>query len=563
MPTRQSQWDALDNDVDLLVIGGGITGCGVARDAAKRGLKVALVEMYDFAFGTSSRSSKLVHGGLRYLEQYEFGLVFEAVSERRILMDLAPHLVNPLGFLFPVYDGHRHKLWFINAGMWLYDGLSLFRSPKTHKKLNTKEVAELVPHLNAEGLKGAPLYYDCSTDDARLTLENAVDAAHQGAHVVSFCKAKSFIKDENGRIRGAMVKDMFSGDVKEVRAKVVINATGPWTDRTISMSQPLESGPLLRPTKGVHIVVSAKKLSIPHAVVCMHPDDERVLFALPWGDETYIGTTDTDFDGDPKDVEATRDDVEYLIEATNAYFPGTPICKDDVRATWAGLRPLVAPPPKEGGSVSESAVSREHQIIVGQDGLISIAGGKLTTYRRMSAEAVDMAVRVLQVVGGEKRDLAPSKTDKDPLPGGIGWPDDDDHDKVRDQVVEASGGLLDEKTARFLADTYGMRALVIAERCANDQTLAAPLVDGRPEIVAQVHWAVEEEFAATVSDVMTRRTQLFYRDVDQGLGCTDAVADCMQALLGWSDDVKQESADAYRKQVAASRAWQHEEDAAE
>ncbi|MCP4500845.1 MAG: glycerol-3-phosphate dehydrogenase [Deltaproteobacteria bacterium] len=555
--SRSSQWKNLQQEVDLLVIGGGITGCGVARDAVKRGMKVALVEMNDLAFGTSSRSSKLVHGGLRYLEHYEFSLVFEAVSERRILMDLAPHLVNPLGFLFPVFDGHPHKLWFINAGMWLYDGLSLFRSPKIHKKLSAKEVETLVPHLVTDGLKGAPLYYDCSTDDARLTLENAIDAAEHGASVVPFCKAESFIKDENGRVCGAMVKDVFSAAVKEVRAKVVINATGPWTDRTITMSRPLESGPLLRPTKGVHIVVSAEKLKVPHAVVCLHPEDERVLFALPWGDETYIGTTDTDFPGDPATVAATTDDVNYLIDATNAYFTGMQICKDDVRATWAGLRPLAAPPPKEG-TVDESAVSREHQIIVGQDGLLSIVGGKLTTFRRMSAEAVDIASRLLQLSGGQV-DLEACSTEKDPLPGGVGWPDDDDHDKVASKIAEASGGAVDEEVGRLLADSYGMRALKIAENCKKDPSLAEPIIESRLEIMGQVEWACTHEFAASVSDVFIRRTQLFYRDVDQGLGAVEKVATRLQKMLGWSDDDKKQSIDAYQEQVAQSRAWRNEE----
>ncbi|MBP7686218.1 MAG: FAD-dependent oxidoreductase, partial [Deltaproteobacteria bacterium] len=235
MAKREEMWDRLDQPVDVLVIGGGITGAGIARDAARRGLKVAVVEQRDLAYGTSSRSSKLVHGGLRYLESYEFSLVFESVSERRILMDLAPHLVNPLGFLFPVYKGARQSLFVINAGMWLYDGLSLFRSPKIHKKLKPKEVAELEPAVKQEGLKGAPLYYDCSTDDARLTIETALDAVQHGAVVATYARVESFLKDENGRIQGAVVKCQTTGQLKEVRASVVVNATGPWTDKTMAM----------------------------------------------------------------------------------------------------------------------------------------------------------------------------------------------------------------------------------------------------------------------------------------------------------------------------------------
>ena len=406
MAKREDMWGRLDEAVDVLVIGGGITGAGIARDAARRGLKVAVVEQRDLAFGTSSRSSKLVHGGLRYLESYEFSLVFESVSERRVLMDLAPHLVNPLGFLFPVYKGSRQSLFVINAGMWLYDGLSLFRSPKIHKKLKPKEVAELEPAVKQEGLKGAPLYYDCSTDDARLTVETALDAVAHGAIIATYARVESFLKDDNGRIQGAVVKCQTTGELKEVRASVVVNATGPWTDKTMAMSG-TRKGNLLRPTKGVHIVVEFDKLPIQHAVVCFHPTDERVLFALPWGDRTYIGTTDTDYQGDEAEVAATLTDVDYLIEASNTYFPNHPVERADVIATWAGLRPLIAPPSdgdgdedaEDGGEVSESKVSREHQILVGQDGLITIAGGKLTTYRKMAGELVDTAVDLLRLMG--------------------------------------------------------------------------------------------------------------------------------------------------------------------
>lgn len=557
MATRKEMWDRLGDEVDVLIVGGGITGAGIARDAARRGLSVALVEQNDLAYGTSSRSSKLVHGGLRYLEQYEFALVFESVSERRILMDLAPHLVNPLGFLFPVYKGSRHNLLVINAGMWLYDGLSLFRSPKIHKKLSPKQVAKVEPTLDITELKGAPLYYDCSTDDARLTVETALDAAKAGATIATWAKVKSFVKDESGRIRGAVVEDQLGGTLREVRARSVINATGPWTDRTMAMSRPPKGRGVLRPTKGIHIVVDQEKLPVQHAVVCFHPDDERVLFAIPWGDRTYIGTTDTDYEGDPGDVAATWEDVDYLVEAANAYFPKFTITSDDVISTWAGLRPLIAPPNDEdaGHDVDESAVSREHEILVGQDGLITIAGGKLTTYRKMAGEVVDTAVRLLRLMNTLPEDMQDPKTDRSPLPGAVGWPDDDDHAKVAAQVVEAGGGHVPEDVAVNLADSYGMRALPMAERCAADAKLAGRLIEGRPEILVQVDWAVEEELAACVSDVMIRRTQLYYRDVDQGLGCAERVRDRMALLLGWSPAESERQLADYRADVARSRQW--------
>jgi len=554
MSTRQEMWDRLGADVDVLVIGGGVTGAGVARDAARRGMRTALVEMEDLAYGTSSRSSKLVHGGLRYLELGEFSLVFEAVSERRILMDIAPHLVNPLGFLFPIYKSSRHNLFVVNTGMWLYDGLSLFRSPRMHRNLSKSQVAEEEPSLLAENLKGAPLYWDCSTDDARLTLETALDAAKAGAVVATRAKVTSFVKDASGRVVGAVVQDGLSGELKEIRAAVVVNATGPWTDRTIAMSGPLGSGPLLRPTKGVHIVVPKDLLPITHAVVLFHPEDERVLFALPWGDHTYVGTTDTDFEGDPADVAATSEDVDYLIDAAGHYFPDHPLTRDDVRSTWAGLRPLISPVGVDG-EVDESAVSREHQIVVGKDGLITIAGGKLTTYRRMAAEVVDTAVKLLRLQRGLPRDLASCDTDTEPLVGAVGWPADDDHDAVAAQILEAASGLLDGATPRLLADTYGMRGLDIARQVVANPALAARLVPHRPEILAQVDWAVTHELASTITDVLHRRTQLHYRAPDQGLECLDVVGERMASLLGWDAERLVSEKQAYYDDVGRSRQW--------
>jgi glycerol-3-phosphate dehydrogenase len=552
MPTRADMWNRLTGPVDLLVIGGGITGAGIARDAARRGLRTALVEMRDLAFGTSSRSSKLVHGGLRYLEQYEFSLVFEAVSERRILMDIAPHLVNPLGFLFPVYKSSRRGLWMINAGMWLYDGLSLFRSPKLHRTLKPAEVRQEEPALESTDLTGAPLYYDCATDDARLTLETAIDATKAGAAVVTHAKVTGFLKDDRSRITGVIVQDAATGELRQIEAGAVVNATGPWTDRTIAMSGP--HGALLRPTKGVHIVVHRDRLPVQHAVVAMHPKDGRVLFAIPWGDVSYVGTTDTDWSGDPAEVWATGEDVDYLLAACASYFPKHPLARTDVISTWAGLRPLMAPPSTEG-QLSESKVSREHSIVVGQDGLVTIAGGKLTTYRRMSAEVVDTAVNLLRIGKGVPKDLRAPDTDKSPLPGAIGWPEDDDHGRVAKQVEQAADGRLDGVVARHLADTYGTRGIDLARRVAKDPTMAERLVPGRPEIAGQVDWAVTEELAAEVSDVMIRRTQLYYRDPDQGLAASALVGRRMAALLGWDEARTAESVGRYAEEVALSRRW--------
>ncbi len=557
MPTRKEMWDRLGADVDVLVIGGGINGAGIARDAARRGLRVAVVEMGDLASGTSSRSSKLVHGGLRYLEQFEFSLVFEAVSERRILADIAPHLVNPLGFLFPVYKGDRRSLTTITAGMVVYEGLSLFRSPQRYRKLKPKQLAEEEPALTREGLKGAPLYYDCSTDDARLTLETALSAAETGAVIATWVKATALHPDETGRITKVSVQDLFSEETKEITASVVINATGPWTDTTLGLAPRDEdaapSRPLLRPTKGVHIVVPKAVLPVNYAVVCFHPADGRVLFALPWGDATYVGTTDTDFDGDPALLRADRADVEYLKAAMIRYFPDHPVVDADIICTWAGLRPLVS----EGGGddLDESQVSREHRIVIHENGVITIAGGKLTTYRLMSTEVVDAAVKMLRLRGLLRRRLNAPRTEDDPLPGGVSWPEDDDHEFVAMRVKDVGGDLISVQTARLLADTYGMRGLEVARRVRQDRSLAEPLVPGRPEILAQVDHAVQDELAATVTDFLKNRTQLFYRDVDQGLGAVDAVAERMGRLLDWDEVTTYRSVQAYREEVALSRAW--------
>lgn len=554
MPSRETMWAQIPDEVDVVCVGGGITGAGIARDAARRGLRVALFEMDDIAFGTSSRSSKLIHGGLRYLESYEFGLVFESVSERRILLDLAPHLVNPLPFLFPVYEGSRRNLMMIGAGLWLYEGLSLFRSPKTHKRLRPSEIAEIEPALKQEGLQGAPLYYDCSTDDARLTLETALDAVENGATVATHARVEAFEKDEKGRVRGVVVKNARDGSVRKVRAHAVINATGPWTDETIAMSGASQPRKVLRPTKGVHIVVKAEKLPIGHAVVCFHPVDDRALFALPWGDRTYVGTTDTDYDGAPGLEAATSEDVDYLIEASNAFFPAHPIGRQDVIATWAGIRALIAPEPSSG-ELAESKVSREHEILVGESGLITIAGGKLTTFRKMAEEVVDTAVRLMRLSGQLPEELTASDSERAPLPGAVGWPEDDDHEKVAAKVCEVTRGRLSDKTCLHLVNAYGTRAIWIAERCAANPSLGEPLIEGRPEILAQVDFAVDEELAATVSDIMIRRTQIFFRDFDQGLSAAEKIADRMATLIGWDEDERQRWLEAYRGEVALSRRW--------
>jgi glycerol-3-phosphate dehydrogenase len=542
---------ALEQQFDLLIIGGGVTGVGTARDAAMRGIKTVVLDMNDVAFGTSSRSSKLVHGGLRYLEHAEFALVFESVSERRILMDIAPHLVMAQGFLFPVFTDSRRSLFEINVGMWLYDGLSLFRSPKIHKSLSKKKLKEEEPALRQKGLKGAPLYYDCATDDARLTLETAVDAKNHGAVVATYTRVLSFLK-EDGRIVGVRVRDELSGEEFEIQSHSVVNATGPWSDRIRSLSKEDVVG-RLRPTKGIHIVIPTEKLYLNNAVVCFHPQDGRVLFAIPWGDRTYIGTTDTDYQEDPADVAASSEDVHYLVDVTNHYFPGTDLHVDDVISTWAGVRPLVA----DEKSDDESAISREHTLALSDDGLITIAGGKLTTYRKMAAEVVDKSIEYLRVIGALPK-VRSADTSEEPLPGAVGWPEEGGLSWIEKELTERFGELLQDETRVLLAKTYGMRSFDVVALIHDDESLAEKIQEDRPEIMAQIRFGIEEELAYTLRDIFIRRTQLFFRAGDQGLGAIDRVATYMKKNLDWDDIRVEKEKEEYRTEVDRSRSWQKE-----
>lgn len=542
---------------DLIIIGGGVIGVAAARDASLRGLKVALVDANDTGAGTSSRSSKLVHGGLRYLEQGDLGLVFESVSERRILSQVAPHLVRPKGFLFPIYPQSPVTVAKLRLGLVVYEGLALFRSPRMHVTWKPAQVRKEIPALRSEGLRGAPLYWDCMTDDARLTLETLLDAESNGAAALTYAPVVGIEHDDAGRVCGVRVRDRMAGDVDgpelRVKGRAIINATGPWSDRVRGLTVP--DSRQLRCTKGVHIVVAADRLPTSQVIVGTHPRDQRVFFVIPWGEAVYIGTTDTDYEGDPRDVAATREDIDYLFEAVSFYFPTAALRYDDVSSTWAGLRPLI-----RADGLSPSQVSREHTITVDPDGLISIAGGKLTTCRRMGAEVVQRAVDWLILSGHTPEALRPVDTSRLPLPGAVGWPEDDEEgESVARMVAEAAAGALSEQTVRYLTDRYGTRAIGLARLAQQDQALRAPLVPGRPEILAQVDWAVQHELACTVTDVMERRTQLFFRDRDQGLTAVEAVSVRMATLLGWDEATRERSAEQYRQEVALSRSWREGE----
>src|SRR2546425_3037256 len=332
----------IETTVDVLIIGGGITGVGIARDAALRGFRTALIDKADFGAGTSSHSSRLIHGGIRYLEQRAFHLVFEASHERRVLLKIAPHLVRPLAFLFPVYRGGRIPAWKLRAGMWLYDLLAIFRNVHWHRWLRAKRARRVEPGLRDRGLVGAALYYDAQTDDARLVIATVRSAIRAGALAANYVETTALLKPD-GRVRGAVVRDVLTGETATIRANVVVNATGPWSDRLRKLDDP-QAPPMLRLTKGAHVTVPRRRLGNEHAVTLLSQIDGRVMFVLPWDDLSYIGTTDSDDDVSPDEVRATADDVVYLLRSANAFFPHARLSPADVVASWAGLRPLLRPP---------------------------------------------------------------------------------------------------------------------------------------------------------------------------------------------------------------------------
>jgi glycerol-3-phosphate dehydrogenase len=516
--------------VDLLVIGGGITGAGIARDAALRGFRVALVDKGDFASGTSSHSSRLIHGGIRYLEQRNFRLVFEASRERRVLLRIAPHLVRPLPFLLPVYRGARVPAWKLRAGMWLYDALAAFRNVKTHRWLNPTRVRRAEPALKDRGLTGAALYWDAQTDDARLVLATVRSAARTGALVANYAEVTSLLKPD-GRVRGAVVRDVLSGESRTVRALVVVNAGGPWVDALRRMDDPA-APPLLRLTKGAHVAVPRRRIGHERAITLFSPIDGRVMFVLPWGELSYVGTTDTDADTPPDGVRVTADDVTYLLRSANAAFPEAHLAANDVVSVWAGLRPLLRSDPvnpaTQGGAPSQ--VSREHRVVESAQGLITIAGGKLTTYRVMARDVTDRVAARLHELDGRPIASRPP-TDRLPLPGG-------EAAELGVLIEGARARGVSDATARHLVASYGSETPAVLNLVDRDRTLGEPIVPGRPEIWAEVAHAVDREMALRIQDVLVRRLHLFYEHAEQATAVVTPVAQRMKKLLGW-DEVRE------------------------
>jgi len=525
---------------DLLIIGGGITGASAFRDAALRGLKVALVEKNDFAWGTSSRSTKLLHGGLRYLESYQFRMVREACRERELMLKLAPHLAHPRPFMYLQYEGYPEGMLKLRAGLTLYDLFAGAPASRRHKMLGREATLELEPHLNPNGLKGCGYYYDFLTDDARVTIETVKGAVEAGGHAANYMEATGFVL-ENDRIAGARLRDHLTGEEGTLRARQVINCGGPWVDE-VRFLEPTISDTRLRPTKGVHIVLSKADFPLNHAVFLRSPTDNRVVWPIPAldGDLVYVGTTDTDYHGPLDHVVATEADVDYLLAVANQTIPGRNLGRQHVISTWAGLRPLIAP----ADARDASAVSREHEIFTSPQGLLTIGGGKLTTARVMGQQVVDRAVALLADHGGPSQVL-PSTTDRVPLSGGDPAQLSAARSRLSDLGMEP---VLQER----LLSLYGGNALSIGDTIAADPALGEEL--GHGVTLAEVHYAVSEEMACTLTDFFTRRASLFYWLRDGGLDIAEPVAAEMATLLGWSDAEKETQLEQYRAWVAANRA---------
>ena len=532
-PSRAERLRTLASDAfDVLIIGGGVTGAGSARDAALRGLRVALVERDDFASGTSSRSSRLIHGGVRYLEHGHLGLVFESSIERMRLLRLAPHLVRPLAFTWPVYKGARIPRWKLNAGLMLYDALALFRNVKAHRSLNARQVISAEPRLRPDGLTGGACYYDAATDDARLTFANALGASEAGAVVLNHASVRQLVIEE-GKARGAVVVDHLTGQEITVRARALVNATGPWSDEIRKLDTPRET-PAVRGSKGVHIAVPRERLGNRDALTLLSPVDGRVMFVLPADKHTIIGTTETSTRAHPAEVRASEADVEYLLASANAFFPDARLVRADVVSAWAGIRPLVASGYSHSGSANSA--SREHAIHSSPTGVLSISGGKLTTYRVMARDMVDAVEETLGVPHRK------TPTDSLPLPGG-------DIPSFDEELAAARAELASEDTAHHLVRCYGGRWRQVWALTREQPHLAEPLVPGLPYIRAEAVHGVTHELVHTLSDLLVRRLKVGFETRDLGRAAARLAASDMAPLLGWSPDTVERQLADYSRDV--------------
>nr|WP_246361275.1 glycerol-3-phosphate dehydrogenase/oxidase [Haloechinothrix aidingensis] len=528
-----------DEDFDVLVVGGGVVGAGAALDAASRGLSVALVEARDWAAGTSSRSSKLIHGGLRYLEQRDFGLVREALKERGLLLNrLAPHLVRPVPFLLPL----QHRVWergYIGAGVLLYDTMGGARALPRHRHLSRTTALEHAPGLRPDALTGAIQYFDAQVDDARHTMTIARTAAQHGAVALTRTRVERYVR-ESGTVTGAVLRDLESGQEIVTRAKRVINATGVWTDEMHRAAG--TDGPFsVRSSKGVHILVPRERIDLATGLILR--TEKSVLFVIPWERHWIIGTTDTAWDHDKAHPAASGADLDYLLERVNAVLR-EPLTRADVEGIYAGLRPLLA-----GTDDDTARLSREHAVAEPVPGLTVVAGGKYTTYRVMAADAVDHAA------AGLGRAVSPSLTDKLPLVGAVGYHEMWQHRDAVAQRFQVPVGVVEHLLGR-----YGSHASEVLALVAEHAELAEPVPGAEGYRMAEVHYAVTHEGALHLEDVLTRRTRISIEDADRGLTAAPEVATLMGRLLGWDTERVHQEITFYTERVHAERRAQETAD---
>ncbi len=524
---------------DVLVIGGGITGAGVALDAASRGLRTALIEKDDFASGTSSKSSKLIHGGLRYLQQGEYRLVYENLHERQRLLDNAPHLVSPLPFLIPLFGKsgvvNKSVARVYRTALWLYDLTGGVRIGRRHEKVDQAQALAHMPTLRADRLAAGFLYWDARSDDARLTLSVVRTAVlDHGAVALNHAPATGLVTNPDGTVRGARIAPE-GGDEIEVRATVVVNAAGVWSDevRTFDEHQDPHS---IRPAKGIHLTVPADALPCDIAAVIPVRSDRRSIFVVSWGEQVYLGTTDTSYEGPLDDPACEPEDVDYILEAVNEVVT-RPLSRSDVTGLWSGLRPLLAPDQKGASHERTADLSRRHTVRTSTSGLITITGGKLTTYRKMAEDTVDAVVESLGRKGLRCRTKnlrlhgAPSSA------------------KAARPVVASKTGSTDQTA--HLAGRFGIEAPAVLALAEGRPELLEPLVPGLAYLGVEAVWAVRNEMATSVSDVLDRRTQAAFRDARATAAAAPQVARLLGTELGWGDEEIDAAGETYASHLRA------------
>lgn len=501
---------------DLVIVGGGITGAGVARDAASRGMSVAVIEASDFAFGTSSRSSKLIHGGIRYLENLEFHLVYEALSERKLLFEIAPHLVHPLRFLIPLFEGDRVGMGRMGLGMWAYDALSLFEAPELHERLSKKQSLERISILKSEGLKGSYVYSDAYMDDDRLVIETLRSAVAMGATAVSFVKARG-AKMEHGRVTSIECQDQRNEKIFSIRGKHFVSTVGPWTD-IVGAHIFKNWKRQLRPSKGIHITLEKTRLPLDCAVVMStSKDQKRIVFGIPRHEMIIIGTTDTDYQGDPADVHSNKEDVEYLLKVAGSYFPGANLRQDDIIASYSGVRPLV-----DDGSATESKTSREHLILNDDRNVTFVAGGKYTTYRRMAAQTVESCLRRYFSVEDRVRfALNNTKVALNPH-ASIHALERAQHEVAH--IAKHTGWK--HRDARLLTERHGLESLQIVD---------SYFQSGKSIWELEAAFAIENTCCGRLIDFYLRRVPLFLSQRDHGYELLEKISHTFAEKLGWSE----------------------------